>query len=187
MMLPPQRTGAPRNWSGALRTAEGRRSCGGGLRIGSGTVLAQPTRAPIAASSSHCETRATMRRLKKAVGVITGFDRQLCEPILRDGFARITKEIDMPSARERANNIALELRETRMQMKAAEIKARQLTDELAQAMVEARSEAEAERRIVTYPTGRYECASYGQVTLFTEPTRELPACANCGNRKWVGH
>ena len=93
----------------------------------------------------------------------------------------------MPSARERANHLAYELRETRMQMKAAEIKARQLADELAQAMVEARSEAEAERRVVTYPTGRYECASCGQVTLFTEPTRELPACANCGNRNWVGH
>jgi len=93
----------------------------------------------------------------------------------------------MSAAQERAKALAHEIREAMKQAKAAEAKVKQLSAELIQALDRARAEAEAARTIVEYPTGRYECASCGHGTLFTTPTRELPACDNCGNRKWTGH
>ncbi len=93
----------------------------------------------------------------------------------------------MPTAQERAQVLADEIKKTLLAIKAAEVKVKQLGDELMQTLAAARVEAEAERTIVEYPTGRYECKKCRHSTLFTEPTEELPACDNCGGREWTGH
>lgn len=93
----------------------------------------------------------------------------------------------MASAQERAKLLAAEIQAAMKQIKAAEIRVKQLGEELMQVLTQAKAEAEAARTIIEYPTGRYQCASCGRDTLFTEPTRELPTCDNCGSRKWSGH
>lgn len=93
----------------------------------------------------------------------------------------------MPSAHERAQLLAGEIKKAMKEIRAAEARIKQLSEELMQAVAEARAEADAARTVVEYPTGRYECAKCRQSTLFTEPTRVLPACDNCGSREWAGH
>ena len=93
----------------------------------------------------------------------------------------------MTSAQERAKALASEIKKAVRTMKAAEIRAKQLGDELVHVLAEAKAEAEAERIIVEYPSGRYECKRCRHSTLFTEPTRTLPECDNCGGRDWSGH
>ncbi|HEY8554615.1 MAG TPA: hypothetical protein VIL43_08775 [Burkholderiales bacterium] len=93
----------------------------------------------------------------------------------------------MPTAQERAKILANEIKKAVRAMKAAEARARQLSEELMRTLAEARAEAEAARTIVEYPSGRYECRKCRQSTLFTEPTTELPECMNCGSREWSGH
>ena len=93
----------------------------------------------------------------------------------------------MSSAHERVKLLAEEIKKAIREAKAAEARAKRLGDELAQALALARNEAETARTLIEYPTGRYECAKCKHSTLFTEPTQELPACDNCGNRTWLGH
>lgn len=93
----------------------------------------------------------------------------------------------MATSQEQAKVLAREIQETMKTIKMAEARVQQLSQELTQMLAQARAEAEAALTIVEYPTGRYECGSCGHSTLFTEPTRKLPACDNCGNRQWVGH
>jgi DNA-directed RNA polymerase subunit RPC12/RpoP len=93
----------------------------------------------------------------------------------------------MPSAQERAKALADEIRKAMKEAKDAEARVKRMSEELMQTLAEAKAEAEAALTVVEYPTGRYECTSCGHGTLFTTPTRELPACDNCGNRNWVGH
>jgi Zn finger protein HypA/HybF involved in hydrogenase expression len=93
----------------------------------------------------------------------------------------------MSSAQERARVLAREIKKTMRGIKAAELRVKRLSKELTRALAQARAEAETERTIIEYPTGRYECKRCHHSTLFTEPTRELPACDNCGSQEWVGH
>jgi hypothetical protein len=93
----------------------------------------------------------------------------------------------MSSMEERAKALAAEIKETMRSIKAAEAKIEQLSRELTKTLELARAEAQAALTVVTYPSGRYECADCGHSTLFTESTRELPACDNCGHRNYVGH
>jgi Zn finger protein HypA/HybF involved in hydrogenase expression len=93
----------------------------------------------------------------------------------------------MPSAQERAKILADEIKRTVREIKAAEVRVKHLGEQLVHTLAEARAEVEAERTIIEYPAGRYECAKCRHSTLFTEPTDELPTCDNCGNRAWTGH
>lgn len=92
----------------------------------------------------------------------------------------------MTSARERAKALAEEMTKVMKVAKAAEARAKELGQEVLQALAEAKEEAEAARTIVEYPSGRYECKGCGQVVLFTEPCQELPACGNCGSVEYDG-
>ena len=92
----------------------------------------------------------------------------------------------MLSTQEHAQVLAQELKKATLEMKAAEARARRLTEELTRTLAQAKQEAEAARIVATYPTGRYECMACRQVMLLTEPAIELPACGNCGNRGYTG-
>lgn len=92
----------------------------------------------------------------------------------------------MTSARERAKVLAEEMTKVMRVAKAAEARAKELSQELLQALAEIKEEAEAARTIVEYPAGRYECKGCGQVVLFTEPCEELSACGDCGGVEYDG-
>lgn len=92
----------------------------------------------------------------------------------------------MPSAQERAQALSREMMKAIRAANAAEARAKRVGEDVMRALAEARAEAEAARVIVEYPTGRYECSRCRQAVLFTEPTRELPACQSCGGREYTG-
>lgn len=92
----------------------------------------------------------------------------------------------MPTAQQRAEMLTAEIKKTLQEIKAADAKLKQLSEELMRTLAAVKAEAQVARTIVEYPTGRYECAKCKHSTLFTEPTEDLPACDNCGAREWVG-
>jgi len=92
----------------------------------------------------------------------------------------------VPSAKDRAKQLAVQLRAAVAEAKAAEARARRLGEQVMQALAEVRQEAEAVRTGVEYPSGRYECASCRQSVLFTHPSTELSPCFNCGARNYRG-
>ncbi|MEJ2107106.1 MAG: hypothetical protein P8X48_07235 [Acidiferrobacteraceae bacterium] len=91
----------------------------------------------------------------------------------------------MSDAKERAKAIAAEIKAAMKEARAAEKRAAALGKELTQVLAEIR-EADAPRKIVEYPPGRYECLSCGQITLLTSPVAELSECDNCGQQKFSG-
>jgi DNA-directed RNA polymerase subunit RPC12/RpoP len=93
----------------------------------------------------------------------------------------------MPSAQERAKQLAQEMRKAVKEAKEAEARAKRLGEEVMQALAEAKVEAESSADVVEYPPGRYECKACRQPLLFMEPTRELTPCENCGGTEFVGH
>jgi len=93
----------------------------------------------------------------------------------------------MSSAQDRAKALAAEIKKAVQVAKAAEARVKDLGEQMMQALAEAKAEAERARTIVEYPSGRYECRSCGHSVLFTESTRDLPVCDNCGGRTYKGH
>lgn len=93
----------------------------------------------------------------------------------------------MPSAKERAKQLAQEMRKAAKEAKEAEARAKRLGEEVMQALAEAKIEEESAKSVIEYPPGRYECKACRQPLLFMEPTRELTPCENCGSREFVGH
>lgn len=92
----------------------------------------------------------------------------------------------MPSAQERARELAREMRKAIMEAKTAEARAKRLGEEVMLALAEARKEAQAASEIVEYPVGRYECRRCGQSSIFSQAYRELPPCDNCGSTEYLG-
>jgi Zn finger protein HypA/HybF involved in hydrogenase expression len=92
----------------------------------------------------------------------------------------------MTPAKERARQLAAEVQQAIRDAKAAERRVKELGDALMSALAEAKAEAEAERMIVEYPPGRYECKGCRQGVLFTEPKRVLTPCENCGSTEIIG-
>lgn len=96
------------------------------------------------------------------------------------------REEAMPSAQDRVQLLAQELKKALKEAKAAEARAKQLGEEVVQALAAAKAEAEAASTIIEYPVGRYECKGCHQSTIFSHPYRDLPMCDNCGAREYTG-
>lgn len=92
----------------------------------------------------------------------------------------------MSSAQARAKALANEIKQAVKAVKAAEARVKQLGEEMVRVLAQARAEAAIERTLIKYPSGLYQCAGCGQSVIFTEATRELPACDNCRGRDYNG-
>lgn len=92
----------------------------------------------------------------------------------------------MPSAQERAKELAREMKKAIMEAKTAEARAKRLGEEVMLALAEAKKELQAASEIVEYPVGRYECKRCGQSSIFSQTYRELPPCDNCGSLEYLG-
>ena len=86
----------------------------------------------------------------------------------------------MVSAKERAQIISQEMRDAIRTARAASTRARTLGEEFKNLLVQVQAEAEAERNVVEYQVGRYECNACHQPVIFTETQRVLPPCDTCG-------
>jgi Zn finger protein HypA/HybF involved in hydrogenase expression len=86
----------------------------------------------------------------------------------------------MGNAKDRALALAQKMREAHRAARVAESQAHALGQEIVKLLPAVAIEAEMERNQVEYQPGRYECNSCHQPVLFTEPTRKLPPCDNCG-------
>jgi Zn finger protein HypA/HybF involved in hydrogenase expression len=92
----------------------------------------------------------------------------------------------MPSAQERAKELAREMKKAIMEAKTAEARAKRLGEEVMLALAEAKKEIQATGEIIEYPVGRYECKRCRQSLIFSQTYRELPPCENCGSLEYLG-
>lgn len=86
----------------------------------------------------------------------------------------------MTSAKEQAQILSQEIRESLRAARAANTRARESCEEFRKMLVQVQAEAEAARNVVEYPGGRYECIACHQPVIFTETQRVLPPCDTCG-------
>jgi len=86
----------------------------------------------------------------------------------------------MTSAKERAQKLSQEIRDTMRTARAASTRARVAGEEFRNLLVQVQAEAEAERNVVEYPGGRYECNACHQPVIFSDTQRVLPPCDSCG-------
>jgi len=86
----------------------------------------------------------------------------------------------MASAKERAQILSQEMRDSIRIARAASTRARTAGEEFKNLLVQVQAEAEAERNVVEYQVGRYECNACHQPVIFTETQRVLPPCDTCG-------
>ena len=86
----------------------------------------------------------------------------------------------MGSAKERAQMLSQEMRDAIRTARAASTRARTVGEEFKNLLVELQAEAEAERNVVEYQVGRYECNACHQPVIFTDVQRVLPPCDTCG-------
>lgn len=87
----------------------------------------------------------------------------------------------MASAKERAQMLAQEMRDAIRTARAASTRARTAGEEFRKLLVHVQAEAEAERNVVEYPGGRYECNACHQPVIFSDTQRVLPPCDSCGS------
>ena len=86
----------------------------------------------------------------------------------------------MASAKERARILSQEMRDAIRTARAASARARMAGEEFKSLLVQVQAETEAERNVVEYQVGRYECNACHQPVIFTDTQRVLPPCDSCG-------
>jgi hypothetical protein len=86
----------------------------------------------------------------------------------------------MATAKERAQKLSREMRDAIRMARTASTRAREAGEEFKLLLVQVEVEAEAERNVVEYPSGRYECNACHQPVIFSETMREFPPCDTCG-------
>ncbi len=89
----------------------------------------------------------------------------------------------MASAKERAQQLAQEMRDAIQTARLASTQARTAGEEFKKLLVQVQAEAEAARNVVEYPPGRYECNACHQPVIFSETQRALPPCDSCGSSR----
>jgi len=86
----------------------------------------------------------------------------------------------MATAKEQALLLSREMRDAIRTARAASAQARAMGEEFRSMLVQVEAEAEAERNVVEYPSGRYECNACHQPVIFSETQRQFPPCDTCG-------
>jgi hypothetical protein len=86
----------------------------------------------------------------------------------------------MATAKEQALKLSREMRDAIRTARTASAHARATGEEFKTMLVQVEAEAEAERNVVEYPSGRYECNACHQPVIFSETMREFPPCDTCG-------
>lgn len=93
----------------------------------------------------------------------------------------------MSSAKQKAKALAKQVKLAMKDVKKAEARVAALGEKMMEALALAKAEVVSAQTIVEYPSGRYECARCKQSVLFTESTKQLPECDNCGSTEYTGH
>lgn len=86
----------------------------------------------------------------------------------------------MASAKERAQILSREIGDAIRTARTASTRARTAGEEFKNLLVQVEAEVEAERNVVEYPSGRYECNACHQPVIFSDTLRVFPSCDSCG-------